>query len=60
MGMHVSVVIVCSSVRVIVGWFVHASVIISQERKKKKGVSQRARQRRHIIIIIITEDKCSQ
>ena len=37
MGMHVSVVIVCSSVRVIVGWFVHASVIISQERKEEEG-----------------------
>ena len=35
--MHVSVVIVCSSVRVIVGWFVHASVIISQERKEEEG-----------------------
>ena len=37
MGMHVSVVIMCSSVRVIVGSFVHASVIISQERKKEEG-----------------------
>ena len=37
MGMHVSVAIVCSSVRVIVGWFVHASVIISQERKEEEG-----------------------
>ena len=35
--MHVSVVIVCSSVRVIVRSFVHASVIISQERKEEEG-----------------------
>ena len=35
--MHVSVVIVCSSVRVIIDWFVHASVIISQERKEEEG-----------------------
>ena len=41
MGMHVSVVIVCSSVRVIVGSFVHASVIISQEREKEEGSKSR-------------------